>query len=125
MKLRHMMWIALPILCSCGSKVSETPIEPVPEGLVALAWLNTANPDVDVKQAISRKDYRLKAVAGRGPMVPGVPPDIKQHAIEKCGVDYMPGMGDVMRSKEHRKWWKKGLNYAITYNEQLLPFCTK
>lgn len=123
MKL-HFLLLLLPVLHGCTSTAPKQAQEPekAPE-IQALAWLESADAEADAERAIVEQNFRLKAIAGRGMMIPGIETGDKNQAKHKCGIDYMKGMGDAIKGDEHRKWWKKGQAYAKAYNTIVAKFC--
>lgn len=95
--------------------------------LAVFNWLQHANVEQDIKQAISQQDYRLIAIAGRGKAIPGLSLDIARNAKTRCNSKFVSGLGDNYRSEknkeEYKKWWQKARAYAEAYNQKIIEYC--
>lgn len=89
----------------------------------ALAWLLNANSRSDAHGAITRQDYRLLAISGRGTRIPGVDMDQMQQARQQCRLRFLKGAGDVVRGKNELKWRNKAKQYAAEYNRIMIKYC--
>jgi hypothetical protein len=121
-KISHFLWLVL-VLYGCNNTAPTQEAEPLSKAIEQLGWLTTADSNKDVKVAIANKDYRLLAISGRGTMLPGIVPEQAKRAKAQCGLHFMPGMGDSITNKEHKKWWQKGRDYATRYNVQMIKYC--
>ena len=80
--------------------------------------LNTA-----IALATKDKDYRLLATSGRSITIPGVDITDVQAVIDRCGIKYHPGVGDVIRSDVDRLKRQQIVTYMRQYNEKMLVIC--
>jgi hypothetical protein len=90
-----------------------------------LAWIQSADPQLDAQQAIKNRDWRLLAFAGRAISIPGIDlaiyplAELEQH----CGYRVIKGTGDVVTSQRELPLRSKMHNYAFVYNQQILTHC--
>ncbi len=88
-----------------------------------LSWLNDADPDADANAALDKNDFRFMALSLRGIVIPGIEP-AKMHLYElKCGVKFVSGVSDTVRSKEQLEMIKKARDYAKKYNAHIAQRC--
>lgn len=111
--------LSLLLVLSLGACASNNLTEPEKQ----LAWIRDANPEQDAKDAISRKDYRLMAMAQRNLVIPGVSQQDSRRYELRCGVNIMQGVSDVIRSPGHLELMKQAHNYALRYNAIIKLYC--
>jgi len=89
------------------------------------AWLNHADIDNDIEQAIANKDYRLIAIAARGKALPGINAEQSQTAKRHCKLKYLKGLGDNKGKKNspQRQFWQTAYEYAKQFNLALISYC--
>lgn len=90
------------------------------EIIESLRWVESANPLEDVKEAISKKDYRFIGIAGRRIKVRGIPDDKYFEYTEKYGINVMKGTSDITYGDEHLRLIRLAEDYAKKYNQVLL-----
>ena len=88
-----------------------------------LLWVETADARADANAALNKNDFRLMAVASRSTVIPGIDPAKARQYELHCGVIFMPGVGDTVRSKEQLRLMKKAYEYAGQYNEIIKQRC--
>jgi len=87
-----------------------------------LRWIESANPNLDARQAIERKDFRLRAIYGYTLIIPGV--DQKNYDEYKIKFGFKPieGTSDHFVSAEHARLNQLAYKYAQKYNEVILNY---
>jgi len=92
----------------------------VPVEVQQLRWIERANPIADAKEAISKRDFKLRAVCGAGLSIPGV--DFKQYELiqNRHGYSILEGTSDVIVSEEHLRLVHQAYIYAETYNRYII-----
>lgn len=75
-----------------------------------------------IDDSLARQDYRLIARAGRGEVAPGIPAEAQADAKARCGVRYLDGLGDVIKSGQKEEHAKLSA-YAAEYNQRMLAHC--
>ncbi len=93
------------------------------DAIEALKWVDSANLEKDLLNAVNEKDFRIWIIAGRGTLMPGVEPAKQTVVSQKCGEKYLPGVGDTLGGETHRAYRKKVLEYAKTYNQKMQALC--
>ncbi len=89
----------------------------------ALDWVESAVVDDDAQQAIARGDYRLLIFTGRGVTVAGIPAAAEADARQRCGIKYLDGSGDVVRSDRGLQLRKLAHAYSEQYNSKVFEAC--
>lgn len=102
--------------CSTNNK----PLDPYVQ---KLQWLDAADPQTDAQQAIKKGDLRLLGLATRVVNIPGVKKEESYKFEEKCGVQLIDGISDVVRSDEHLRLMQKARSYALKYNAIIKTKC--
>ena len=114
----------LLILAFCGLSAacatSSQSIEPYEQ---KLQWLDAADPQADANQAIKKNDLRLLGLATRSVNLPGISKEDTLKYEEKCGVQLIEGISDVVRSDEHLRLMQKARSYALKYNAVIKIHC--
>ena len=87
-----------------------------------LKWLESANPKVDAKKAITQKDFRLRAIYGYVLMIPGVNQENWIKYENKYGVNPIEGTSDNLINDEHARLQKLASEYALEYNKIILNY---
>ena len=124
MKYFGLCLVVLVGLVGCD-KQSTSAIEEPASPIAALSWLEHADVETDIANALSENDMRLWTIAGRGMKIPGLTDEQITLAQTQCQTRMMPGMGDVIADPEHKKWWNKGRDYAKEYNQRMVAYCLK
>ena len=88
-----------------------------------LQWLDSADPQADAEHAIKKNDLRLLGLATRAVNIPGVEKDLLYKYEQKCGVQLIEGISDVVRSDEHLRLMQKARSYALKYNAIIKTAC--
>lgn len=88
-----------------------------------LQWVESADARADAKAALKKNDFRFMAAAQRSTVIPGVDPQKTRQYELHCGVIFMPGVTDTIRSKEQLRLIKKAWEYAGQYNEIIKQRC--
>ncbi|MFT6897421.1 MAG: hypothetical protein ACJA13_001827 [Paraglaciecola sp.] len=90
-----------------------------------LAWVQSADPQLDAQHAIKNHDWRLLAFAGRAISMPGI--DLAIYPLtelqQRCGYRVIKGTGDVVTSQNELPLRSKVHDYAVVYNQQMLAQC--
>ena len=102
--------------CSTSSKALDPYVQ-------KLQWLDAADPQNDAKQAIKVGDLRLLGLATRTLSIPGINKAESYKYEEKCGVQLIDGVSDVVRSDEHLRLMQKARSYALKYNAIIKTKC--
>jgi hypothetical protein len=90
------------------------------DAVVKLKWIESANPDLDARQAIKRKDFRLRAIYGYSLIVPGVKQADYDEYQKKFGINPIEGTSDSFITVEHARLNQLAYKYAQKYNEVIL-----
>ncbi|MCE9934999.1 hypothetical protein [Aeromonas salmonicida] len=96
-------------------------------GLLLLTLLGGCQADAEtleqtVSASLARQDYRLIVRAGRGEVAPGIVASEQDAAKARCGVRYLDGLGDVIRSGQEEAQARLRA-YAAEYNQRMLAHC--
>jgi hypothetical protein len=116
MKLFVLAGFLLVTITACAS----TPKDPYVQ---KLQWLDAADPQTDAQQALKKGDFRLLGLAARSVNIPGVSQEETLAYEEKCGVQLIDGISDVVRSDEHLRLMQKARSYALSYNAIIKTQC--
>ncbi len=106
------------LLVACAS--TSNGIDPYVQ---KLQWLDSADPQADANQAVKQNDLRLLGLATRSVTIPGVDEDDSLKYEERCGVQLIEGISDVVRSDEHLRLMQKARSYALKYNAVIKQYC--
>jgi len=90
-----------------------------------LKWLESANPELDAKKAIDRKDFRLRAIYGYVLSVPGVDQRDYDEYKRTFGFNPIEGTSDSLISEEHARLNQLASEYAFRYNKVILNYKKK
>ena len=90
-----------------------------------LKWLESANPELDAKNAIDRKDFRLRAIYGYVLSVPGVDQRDYDEYKRTFGFNPIEGTSDSLISGEHARLNQLASEYASRYNKVILNYKKK
>lgn len=113
--------LIMPILLTLiGCGINAKTIDPYVQ---KLQWLDAADPQNDARQAIKIGDLRLLGIATRTLSIPGVEKDDSYNYEQKCGVQLIDGVSDVVRSDEHLRLMQKARSYALKYNAIIKTVC--
>ena len=82
-----------------------------------------ANPEADALAALDKRDFRFMAVSLRGTVIPGVDSDKSLQYQLRCGVKYISGVSDAVRTPEELEKVQKILDYASKYNSVIKGSC--
>ncbi len=88
-----------------------------------LQWLDAADPQADANQAIKKHDLRLLGMATHEVNIPGVSKEDSLKYEERCGVQLIEGISDIVRSDEHLRLMQKARSYALKYNAIIKTHC--
>ncbi len=105
-------------LAGCSS--TGDPIDPYVQ---KLQWLDSADPQADAEHAIKKNDLRLLGLATRAVNIPGVEKELQYRYEQRCGVQLIEGISDVVRSDEHLRLMQKARSYALKYNAIIKTYC--
>jgi len=103
-----------------GCATSSNSIDPYVQ---KLQWLDAADPQADANQAVKQNDLRLLGLATRSVNIPGIKPENMLKYEERCGVQLIEGISDVVRSDEHLRLMQKARSYALQYNAIIKLHC--
>ena len=126
-RLLSAAFVASLLLVSCvdnGSVQAQNMSVYEKQAVAALQWLDQADASSAVKDAIKRGDFHLYSMGGRGASIPGVPTELAADYAEKCGVEVVPGAGDVVHGDIHIEYLQRAQKYAESYNTLMLEHCT-
>jgi len=84
-----------------------------------------SEPVKDAHTAIEMGDYRLLMLSGRLPLMPGVNTGNIKDWQEECGIRYLGGTGDVVKSDDESKQRRRKVSYATEYNQIILEYCKR
>jgi len=116
MKLLVLIGFLVLAFAGCAS----TPNDPYVQ---KLQWLDAADPQKDAQEAIKKGDLRLLGLATRSVNIPGVTKEETLAYEQKCGVQLIEGISDVVRSDEHLRLMQKARSYALSYNAIIKTKC--
>jgi hypothetical protein len=85
-----------------------------------LKWLESANPELDAKNAIDRKDFRLRAIYGYVLIVPGLDQRDYDEYKKTFGFNPIEGTSDSLISSDHARFNQLASEYAFRYNKVIL-----
>ena len=88
-----------------------------------LAWVTTAKVEDDIARAIARGDLRLLTFPGRGVDIPGIAAAEQEKAERLCGLRYLEGTGDVIRSEAEIELRRLVRIYTEKYNPAIYAAC--
>ena len=108
--------LGLPAACATSS-------DPVDPYVLKLQWLDAADPQADANQAIKQNDLRLLGLATRSVNIPGIKQEDTLKYEERCGVQLIEGISDVVRSDEHLRLMQNARGYALQYNAIIKLHC--
>ncbi len=109
-------WCGLLTACATASD----PIDPYVQ---KLQWLDAADPQADANQAVKQNDLRLLGLATRAVNIPSIKKEDLLKYEERCGVQLIEGISDVVRSDEHLRLMQKARSYALQYNAIIKTHC--
>ncbi len=98
--------------------------KPVEQGYQPAQWHSQADVESDVKVAVDNQDFRLLAFATRIAVVPGIERTQLEQYREACGLRFMKGFGDVVRSDKDIEEMKQARRYAERYNQLIMQQCS-
>ena len=98
---------------------------PAEEALAQLSWVENWNMEQALEHARAEGDHRLMAFTQRSRAVPGVAAQEIAHLEKRCGLKYMPGTGDVIRSPQQLEKLNKAREIAMAYNQAVLKLCAQ
>jgi hypothetical protein len=81
-------------------------------------WLDAANPEREVADALKRNDRHFIGVYGYTGYTPGV--SETSDLPKKYGVRYIEGTTDALKNEQHRFAVERATEYARHYNELLV-----
>lgn len=113
LSLKNAAPIAMTILALGCHK--NTPVE-----VRELRWLETADPLVDARAALSRGDHRLCAVQGLTITIPGTDEGAFEILKRDYGINEIEGTTDALANEEHRRLAEMAYRYAEAYNRYVL-----
>jgi len=79
--------------------------------------------DTEVFQARKNNDFRVYGTSGRNITIPGIKSEDRSFAVEHCGIKFMKGTGDVIKTPEQREKRKEKVAYMKSYNQRIFVFC--
>jgi len=100
-----------------------TPASTIDPYVQKLQWLDAADPQADADQAVKQNDLRLLGLATRSVNIPGIKKEDSLKYEERCGVQLIEGISDVVRSDEHLRLMQKARSYALQYNAIIKIHC--
>ncbi|MDH3221863.1 MAG: hypothetical protein OEO19_20215 [Gammaproteobacteria bacterium] len=106
------------LLATCAT--SSNSLDPYVQ---KLQWLDAADPQADASQAVKQSDLRLLGLATRSVNIPGINKEDTLKYEERCGVQLIEGISDVVRSDEHLRLMQKARSYALQYNAIIKTHC--
>ena len=118
--MKYPSLIILLLFGTTGCAGNYPPLEPYVQ---KLQWLDAADPQTDAEQAIKTGDLRLLGLATRDINIPGVSKQESYKYEQKCGVQLIDGISDVVRSDEHLRLMQKARSYALKYNAIIKTKC--
>jgi hypothetical protein len=88
-----------------------------------LQWVEGADAIADAKAALAKGDFRFMAMAQRSTVIPGVDTNKMRQYELYCGVKFIEGATDAIRSEEQLRLMKKAFEYAGRYNKIIAERC--
>jgi len=79
--------------------------------------------NVELDKAKAANDFRLYAAKGRRIIIPGLVETQFSKAKKYCGIQYIAGMGDVIRKAEDKEKYRIKYMYASEYNKAMYVYC--
>ena len=126
MLVRNSYFIAtLLFLCLCSSdgRADNMPPDQSPIAVLTatLATMNLSNPIADLEANTAKGDRRFIGINGYTCHAPGVgTKDDKFVTSSLYGIRCLEGTGDVIEGNQHKHLIDKAIEYARTYNGELL-----
>ena len=114
--------LAIALFCVSLAACSSTG-EPIDPYVQKLQWLDSADPQADAEHAVKKNDLRLLGLATRAVNIPGVEKELQYKYEQRCGVQLIEGISDVVRSDEHLRLMQKARSYALRYNAIIKTHC--
>ena len=118
-----MKFLLVPVILAGLISACTTTSATIDPHVQKLQWLDAADPQADANQALKQGDMRLLGLATRSVNIPGVDNDDILKYEEKCGVQLIEGISDVVRSDEHLRLMQKARSYALKYNAIIKTSC--
>ena len=87
------------------------------------SWNENSIAENDATRALANADFRLLAFATRGTDIPGIDASLRQAYRERCGIRFIEGFGDVVRSEKQLENMKLAREYAARYNAVIIAGC--
>lgn len=113
---RTALVVCAALLVGCAPVRVPGPTEEVTQ----LRWVEAADPIIDAKRVVKRKDFTLLGVNGYTWTIPGVAEADKFAYRDKYGMKTIEGTSDMIMGSEHERLIELATKYAKTYNEYLL-----
>lgn len=113
--------IAAALLLTMGGYANDS--KALNPNIQKLQWLNTADPISDAQLAVNSGDLRLLGMVTRSISFPGVESDNIPAYEEKCGIQLIDGISDVVGSDEHLRLMQMARNYTLRYNTVIKAHC--
>jgi len=113
---RTTLLLCAALLAGCTPVRAPEP----PDEVAQLRWVETADPIIDAKRAVERKDFTLLGVNGYTWTIPGVAENDKFAYRDKYGMKAIEGTSDMIMGAEHGRLIELATKYAKTYNGYLL-----
>ncbi|MCG7965516.1 MAG: hypothetical protein N0E59_13680 [Candidatus Thiodiazotropha taylori] len=114
-------FVFLMELTGCTNSSQNDPFERL---INSMAWIKSANPNIDANNAYEKNDFRFLGISGYGLSLPGLSPSDRSIAINEKKYKII-GYCEIIEDQEHLDLCKLADNYAELYNTDLLNLISK
>ena len=123
MKIKSLA-ISIFILLIAGCQSNEIELSAQEkEAISRLNWVENAKLEELFMTAKASGDFRLYKKSSRGGGLIGVPQELQNKAIQRCGSRTIPGLSDVRYGEAHKALANKANRFAADYNKLMLSVC--
>lgn len=112
------------IITGCQSNELELSAQEK-EAISRLNWVENIKLEELFMTAKASGDFRLYKKSSRGGGLIGVPQELQNKAIQRCGSRTIQGLSDVRYGEVHKALAKKANRFAADYNKLMLSVCLK
>ncbi|MBQ4837894.1 MULTISPECIES: hypothetical protein [Pseudoalteromonas] len=119
MKIQLLLVFIGGLLNGCADSYGDTHNEPKDK------MENKLSVSQAVSSALESNDLRLYATTGRRPVIPGLESMDFTALKAQCGIKYLSGTGDVIKSEQDKRTHLQRYEFAKAYNLEIYARCKK